>query len=74
MSRSLDDFAGLDLINNVFRQKPDFRFLNVPYSLLNNDKFKNLSKPLPILNEMVKNGRVGCLTHPVCQAYLNIKW
>ncbi|XP_052283272.1 transient receptor potential cation channel subfamily A member 1-like [Dreissena polymorpha] len=53
----------------------NFKYLQCPLRYLKGkDKDGRDHTPMLALNTMVKHGRVQCLSHPVSEAYLNMKW
>ncbi|CAC5415131.1 TRPA1 [Mytilus coruscus] len=53
----------------------DFQFLQCPYTYTKTKENTGEEiQPMYALNLMVKFGRVELLSHPVCKAYLSMKW
>ncbi|XP_052774065.1 transient receptor potential cation channel subfamily A member 1-like isoform X2 [Mya arenaria] len=53
----------------------NFKYLQCPLRYLKGkDKDGQDHTPMLALNTMVRHGRVQCLSHPVSEAYLNMKW
>ncbi|KAL5022254.1 hypothetical protein ScPMuIL_001409 [Solemya velum] len=55
--------------------KYNFKYLQCSLDYIKERRKRNESyTPMVALNNMVKNGRVECLSHPVCITYLTMKW
>ncbi|XP_060594443.1 transient receptor potential cation channel subfamily A member 1-like isoform X2 [Ruditapes philippinarum] len=67
--------------SNHDRRSPDlsvhynFKYLQCPLRYVKGkEKVVKHFTPMLALNTMVRHGRVQCLSHPVSEAYLNMKW
>ncbi|XP_033737356.1 transient receptor potential cation channel subfamily A member 1-like isoform X2 [Pecten maximus] len=70
LKRSSEDEA-----KSTFYIEYDFSYLQAPISYVKKmAKAEKEVPPLFSLNAMVKFGRVQCLSHPLCKAYLSMKW
>ncbi|KAL5022245.1 hypothetical protein ScPMuIL_001400 [Solemya velum] len=55
--------------------KYNFKYLQCSLEHIKEQRKRNeYYTPMVALNNMVKNGRVECLSHPVCITYLTMKW
>ncbi|XP_069127645.1 transient receptor potential cation channel subfamily A member 1-like isoform X2 [Argopecten irradians] len=64
-----------DEAKNSFYVEYDFSYLQAPISYVKKmAKEEKEVPPLFSLNAMVKFGRVQCLSHPLCKAFLSMKW